>query len=467
LVWNYGRLDGSPIQWDKFTTHGFCELAFWAVTLVLFFVFRRRLVDQALKITTILILAQAVNFLYVAVTFPTASFKKYHIDESTKFAFGKDRNIVLLVLDTFQSDVFQEIIDHDSRYRDVFEGFTYFPDTISTFPTTYASVTQILTGEIYDNSTPFYHFLERAFTLSPSSILLRLSEAGYRTELYPLSPKLVWLDPGSIDNLKPRNLNFLQTDLSMNFVANVGLLELAGFRISPHFLKRALFEKRGFRPPPHHGISDLNFIRASKSETRIGEDSRVFKYFHLLGAHAPFILNENLEHEPLPLSRQGYVRQAKAALEMTHQIINDIKKIGAFENALIIVTGDHGFFTQDMGIYGQAEYKSNIPQKVRASALPLLLVKRPHDQGPLTINHSPVLLSDIPATVLKNEGLPIVRGHSVFDPIPDARERTFLYFDNGIDGNYLSPFKEFLISGPSRDPRSWKETGARYARPGH
>ena len=95
--------------------------------------------------------------------------KRYKIDSSNKFVFSKENNVIILMLDTFQSDVFQEIIVEDESYKDIFEGFIYYRDTLCGFPTTIASAPNFLTGQYFDNSISYPEFLKKAY-LSSNSI---------------------------------------------------------------------------------------------------------------------------------------------------------------------------------------------------------------------------------------------------------------------------------------------------------
>ena len=84
-------------------------------------------------------------------------------DDETMFEFSKEQNVIILVLDAFRSDIFQEIIDEDDEYREMFDGFTYYRNAAGGYPHTDASIPLILTGEYYDNSIPRSEFVRTAF----------------------------------------------------------------------------------------------------------------------------------------------------------------------------------------------------------------------------------------------------------------------------------------------------------------
>jgi hypothetical protein len=52
------------------------------------------------------------------------------------YQFSPEKNVLIIVLDGFQGDVFQEIIDESPQYRKRFDGFTYYRDALGGYPVT-------------------------------------------------------------------------------------------------------------------------------------------------------------------------------------------------------------------------------------------------------------------------------------------------------------------------------------------
>ncbi len=82
--------------------------------------------------------------------------------------------------------------NEDEKYRDMFDGFTYYRNTVGGFSTTYPSVTLILSGKYYDNSVPIKDFIKN--TSLNNSIPVVLKQNGFRTSIsedptliYPIS----------------------------------------------------------------------------------------------------------------------------------------------------------------------------------------------------------------------------------------------------------------------------------------
>ena len=94
-----------------------------------------------------------------------------------------------MVVDMFQTDIFWEVLNENPQYKKIFKEFIYFPDCLGGFPTTYASVPFLLTGNSYDNSIPIQQFMQKAY-LSDTSIPKVLRENGFETQIFFDSKKL-------------------------------------------------------------------------------------------------------------------------------------------------------------------------------------------------------------------------------------------------------------------------------------
>ena len=157
LVWDYGILDGREIIWNDYLLNGIIDSAVWIIVLGVA-LFKAPSFYKHIALASVLLLVVQGGGLaaeiYQAPDEP--EWKSYTIgyDDETMFEFSKEQNVIILVLDTFQSDVFQEIIDEDPEYREMFDGFTYYRNAVGGHPTTYPSVTFILTGRHYNNSIP-------------------------------------------------------------------------------------------------------------------------------------------------------------------------------------------------------------------------------------------------------------------------------------------------------------------------
>ncbi|MBL7178420.1 MAG: sulfatase-like hydrolase/transferase, partial [Desulfobacteraceae bacterium] len=468
LLWDYGPLDGRLIKWEDFRYYGYIDSIFWLGCLF-FALYKSKVVCRfASKLSIALILTQLITISIAYHNAPKPSFKGYVFDDSAKFTFSKKRNVIILVLDAFQTDVFHEIINEDGKYASYFDGFTYFRNALAGFAKSYAAVPFILTGQYYDNSIPIQQFIKKVYL--DASIPKVLKENDFRVDLFPLINHTMYADERVASNIKKKVLKkraipkiFDDANKQQAF-----LFDLTLFRYAPHFLKKFVYNGQswflsGLFRAKHN---DVLFIEEMISSSNSADDIGVFKYYHLNGAHLPFVLNENLEFERLKPNRNGIRQQAKGMLKLTDLFLKKLRDLGVYDNSLIFIIGDHGGGEYPLGVNVQASgYEENtvspsIHVRIRGAGLPMFLVKPFHSKGKLKISDAPVSLGDIAKTIASELNMEQdFPGRSVFDIREgENRNRRFLFYDFEDDWNhkYLPAMQEYLISGFSWLAESWK-----------
>jgi len=398
------------------------------------------------------------------------------------FSFSTRGNVILFVLDGFQTDIFNEVVSEDVRHRETFAGFTYFRNASSGFNSTYPSIPLILTGQYYDNSKPFQDFLEQAF-LSASSMPRVLKENGFRVDLFPWIPQAVHYDHRVFSNFTEiGDAVYDQEELHT-------LLGVSVFRYSPHFLKPFLvgglhsaaagpkkirgapvkigrYRNVARRVPPmfpdrdRERLSDLRFVERMAALSAAVDSPPTFKYYHLLGLHPPIRMNERLEYEKLDSSRDNYKRYAHGVLSYTRMMLEVLRGVGVFNNSLILIVADHGLSMHLPDRYGRRQIAWGF---WKGRALPLVLLKTPGSRGPMEASDAPVSLSDIPGTVLRVMQAPqaATAGPSMTEVREDdERDRLFYQYKAGNWTNeYLHKLVEYRVSGFSWLTDSWQPTG--------
>ena len=469
LVWDYGPLDGRIIKWEDLRYYGYIDSILWLGCLF-FALFKSKVVCRfASKLSIALIFTELITISIACYDAPKPSFKSYVFDDGEKFTFSMKRNVIILVLDAFQSDVFHEIINEDKKFRNEFDGFIYFRNALAGFAKTYGSVPLILTGQYYDNSIPIQEFIKRVYL--DGSIPKVLKENDFRVDLFPIITYCMYVNEKVASNIKKKVLKKRPKPGKIFDKANkqqAFLLDLSVFRQIPHFLKKYVYNNQswflsGLFRDKH---TDVLFIEEMVAKAEAVDDIDVFKFYHLNGVHMPFVLNENLEYERLKPNRNGINRQAKGMLKLTDLFLKKLRDLGVYDNSLIFIIGDHGGGEYPLGVNVQASgYEENtvspsIHVRIRGAGLPMFLVKPFHSKGKLKISDAPVSLGDIAKTIASELNMEQdFPGRSVFDIREgEKRNRRFLFYDFEDDWNhkYLPAMQEYLISGFSWLAESWK-----------
>ena len=145
----------------------------------------------------------------------------------------------MLVLDTFQSDIFRDIIQEDPELKSSFDGFTYFRNALTGSDGTSVSIPNMLTASNYDNSIPYLDFVKKSFL--DNSLPKSLKEYGFTIDLYPMLKYSVYDDFSGMA-LSAKKL----MDWGAFFPEQAFIADLALFRSLPHFMKQLIYNHQGW-----------------------------------------------------------------------------------------------------------------------------------------------------------------------------------------------------------------------------
>ncbi|MFC2155512.1 sulfatase-like hydrolase/transferase [Acidobacteriota bacterium] len=487
LVWNYGPFDGRAIIWNNYFFNGIIDNGIWIVFIIMLFAKSKILYNFIPKICVVFILIQLLSTSIDFIQNPKIEgLKEFYINKENIYTFSREKNVVLLVFDAFQSDVFNEIINEDKKIKESFEGFTYFRNSLGGYPSTFASIPLILTGLYYNNSTPVPDFQKKAY-LSPSSLPKTLKENNFNVDIFTFAKKTLYYDKKVASNFSRKNRNHM-----IYLSETLQIVDISLFRYIPHFLKKYIYNdnrwflknlapkskpniylpfKNSYDAPKYKkfrkAISNLKFIKEMNSQFNLSSKKFTFKFYHLWGVHPALELNENLEYEAMPLTRINYKKQSKAILKIIKQFLNILKKKGIYNQTMILIAGDHGCPFARIGLKLPEEISEGnkpVNMEIIGKAIPLVLIKPFDISGEMKISDAPVTLGDIPATAFRELGISgDFPGISMFEiEKEELRNRKFYYYSlnrkrkKSINGEFLLPMKEFIISGFSWNNSSWE-----------
>ncbi len=429
--YNLGELDGHEIIWSSYTLSMCLDLAFWGALVGISIIFRRFLYYRLKIIFLFLILYQAsiagMGLLSNPILFNNQG--KY-LSRKNEFEFSKSTNVILLILDTFRSEAFEQILNRYPDYRYAFRDFVFYSDAVGGYPTTRPSIPLALTGQYYDNSISVDGYLN---TTTKATISAVLKENGFSIENYGIVPYYASLYENYSSDIPLSE----RTSLSLQQYS------ITGIRYAPLFLKRYFVELYYEGQDYYH--QDMIDFHNQVNTSFIAEKKPTFKIFHLSGAHAPFQFDNNLTR-----GEYGYIEQTAASLHLASDMIAELKIIGGYDNSLILIIGDHG--SQQPW-----EYTGSF---LGYSAQPLMLAKRINQTSrEIQYSDSKVSISDIPKTITSELGIQAsFSGYSIFDHIPADRPRKWFYYSwehSYWNEDYLPTMYEFEIIGPANRRESY------------
>ncbi|MGB7291995.1 MAG: sulfatase-like hydrolase/transferase [Thermodesulfobacteriota bacterium] len=475
---DYGALDGGKINWDRWATTGYVEVGIWSTLIILTIIFSPYIKKFINKICLLMIITLISVFAIEYLGYSPLDSRKVIFDESIKFDFSSDKNIILILLDEAQSDVFDEIISEHPEFNDKFSGFVYYPDTVAGFSFTETSVPNILTGTYYDNSVSFHEYIQKSYL--GNSIPRILRQRGYEVDLIPTF----------FDNTISKNPTIASNVIKKGQITNfwhglsdsLHLIDISIFRSVPHLLRSYVInDNKWFLSQlvstDRSKLSHLNWW--SGDDNFYGEYSKindsvrvpVFKFFHLKGCHAPYNRNAIGERVYNATTRETYKNFLVYNLKRLVSFLDELKSKGIYDRSLIYVFGDHGagryeelkVNAEPMGNNGYIK-NATIPYKIKARAIPLLITKGFSSTGDLKMSSQPVSLADIPQMIFKDLDIKPddARVELSRNESGPKRARKYLYWNFP----YIDPLYEFSIKGNGWLDSSWSGPNRVYTKKG-
>ena len=183
---------------------------------------------------------------------------------------------------------------------------------------------------------------------------------------------------------------------------------------------------------------------------RVGESKKSYSFIHLSGTHLPLKYDENFELLPSgDPKRNNATVGMKQSFAIINYYIDEMKRLGVYDNSTIIITGDHPSIGSD----------SEVPLRY-AHVTPIFVKPASLSSGNLETSSAPVTHADLFPTILESEGISSASdfGRSVFDiPADEIRER-FYYFQrlDKSDGKVNYDMVIFSVTGKAADYGNWE-----------
>lgn len=440
-----GALNGDAIAWQNNKRNALLNLFVWILLIVAVLMINyisKSFLAKVIKYGSLFLVAMQIVAL-ISLCLSTNVFnetKKGHISRENMWQMGSKNNIVVFVLDTLDENYFEEARHRDRSFTDDLDGFTYFSNNLGIYGNTYPAITYLLTGDKYNFEKTYDEYKEEAF--SHAEFLNLLKENGYKNYVYTEIESMSFEAEGLIDNYR-------RSDANLSTLGVIkGIYNLEAYRSMPIVMKPFFWMytgdinqwAAGDAADSVYSINDADFMnKMLDNGLQISGDDKTFHFYHLEGAHTPYVLNEKAEYIDSQTSRY---EQVKGCFYIVKTFMSQMKQLGIYNDSTILIIADHG----DIGV----------------GERPLLLVKPSGiNEEYLKESTAPTIDSDYQTTIEISEDLiDSDAGVNIFDIKEDeARERYKYGKINTGEAVYGQVLKEYLVLNDARDKNNWKETG--------
>lgn len=374
--------------------------------------------------------------------------KNAAITNKGSLELAQDTNVLVFVLDNFDSSWFEEIYKEENSIPESLADFTYYRNGTSQFAHTSTGIPYMLTGVPWD-SRGGESYSEYAYR--NSDVFERI--AGQGTDVR------IFTQPALMSDRLCRNLDNYSDGVTRNYHPGktfLTMIKTSLYRTAP-FLMKPLYEyyssditEMTYNDDIWNIDNDLPFYHnMTGNGLSISENENAFRFYHMRGAHAPCYLTEDLKYEP---TGRGSSResQGKGCLKIVYEFMEQMKALGKYEDATIIITADHG----QADILDSEKYGG----KPDRTSRPLFLVKKPKEHhAAMNISEAPVSQAELIPTILDAFGMEYASYGRTFEEIPADERRARRYIDDYYDRSI-----EYVIDGHAADIESWSIESAVY-----
>lgn len=474
LLFNGGlpSADGHAVPWGDYATTMFVNAVVWIVVVgacVVFCLKRPSFSRSVFAVSAFaLILTQSIGIATYVKHDIVLGDSGLTVTREGLFEVSDKSNVVVFVVDTVDTNQFDEVLAANPDMLDEFTGFTLFEDSAGAMIPTSHAVPFLLSGERLQEDETYNHYVDTRY--ARSSFIDDIYDQNYSISLYA---DCIFSGMNEFGD-KTTNIRLVDA-LSVDTLGTVKMLsQVALYRDAPWVVKplcwyytddignAVLDESREVddsqRPYVLDDAQYYQDLLALGLSFQENEDvDGAFNLIHLNGAHVPYIMNEDgaLADGPVTLEQQ-----TRGAFKIVGEYLSELKRLGVYDGATIIITADHGIWYPTTDI-------------ITEPSTPICLVKPASDQGgssdPCQVSMAPVSQDDFHSTVIEAVGgdkLSYGSGMTYFD-VPEDSVRVRYYDMTRYPDDTLSRFNEldrFEIVGDARDFNNWHLTDVKWMR---
>ncbi|CAM3283820.1 hypothetical protein [Helicobacter labetoulli] len=406
-------------------------------------------------------------------------------------SFSKKKNILVLFSDMVQADNFTQALKDQPELFDIFDGFTYYENSLSASNITFGSSPSISGGAHYHpiaiNERKLKYNLSEETANAVAGVANTFARENYEvtigtvhlTDEELLAKKLskqVFLIPSEAykswntfyrDIYKIQNIG-LEESLPIGELFSIGL-----FRATPYILRTRIYQGGGWffshsllNNHYESAISNVSTLATFAELSNLDAKKQTFKYLLEASEHFPYLLdiknncmpiNSHSEYRLKVLNDQDGLAYSNhlCYIRKLTQWLDWFKKQGIYDNTKIIIISDHGNG-------GVGAPLIDFPRKELRNSHVLILVKEFNARGKLKINRD-IFVSNSDAMAFACDEIGSVCPHigpSVLKKPIKNRELIFSFVDGGT-GRMLSNMYDILLSYKVRnsifDLSNWQD----------
>ena len=457
LAGNLPVLTGEPIVWENYGKSENFILAIATVILIVGMIWSvrknalRKTIYRVAAVAAAVCIMLSVSLVSIIADDKTLESKDSFVPTLENFnKISSNRNFLIFLVDSMDSKRFYEVMCQDEDFRDLFEDFTYYPDTLSHYSYTTDAIPLILSGVA--NHREFNNYKDYSINAyNQSRLFEKLEKNKYEINLY--STVIGWNGGWGGDRIfEIANATSIY-DVKVKFRKFMGEeLKYILFKYLPYSMKQTSqietldfnsckIEEPGIKYYTWENMNNYAYMR--ENPTLNQDIGNYFQFVHCEGSHIPYDMDKNLNSTG---EKGTYEQKIAASLTLIKTYLQRLKGNGFYDNSAIVIMADHGV--------GTAGYE--LPYGILDRENPILLIKGIKEKHQMLKSDKPVSYMD-----LQDAFCDLIDGKQsteLFAKLKNGRMRTAISW-SGFDDD---PMVEYETTGPAWDVMSFVPTGNVY-----
>ena len=450
--------DGSPMNWNELKSFTIINLIVWIVILALVIcgsVFLKKYWTKiSMGAAAFFSLIQVVAVISLVLPAMTEHKESGNLQMATdeRFQVAKENNIIIFVLDTFGNMQYEEALKKYPEIAEDLSDFTFYNNADCHYYCTFPSMTHMLTGNEFDFNATSEGWMQTAWTSERAvNFYQTLHDDEYTVNLYSATPGYVYGDLenlyGKIDNVRGVD-TIVKKGILVKRICKMSIYKYVPYIVKPYFEVLSKEFDSVVEYAEGDSCTDDNgefYQLLLNNPLEISNDMKNAVIIqHIFGTHQPYTLNQNAEI----VEEAERIDTIKGLSVILNEYMQQLKDIGMYDDATIIITADHGAW------YG-------------GDTQPIFFIKQSGEtHEALAVNEAPISLDDMQATILSLAGEDYsAYGTSIFDwNADDARESTVYMRGNDeqypeVQGSSFNVYYQYTYVGKRNNLNERVEQG--------
>lgn len=396
---NVGIVDGHPFVFKEHMVLASVNIIVWAALIIIpvAVATSNKVAAGAGSVTPKLSAAiLALHILTFAMLLISADKQCYHyssvyFDYSEQYTVGSGKNIVLFIIDEADNKFIKELYE-EGKISHTFDDYIIYTNTCSVYDFTNLSMLQMVTNYPFDNTLDASTRRELAWDQdSVNDFYDRFHQAGYKVNFFNFDYENSEGVIGKMDNARV----FDEKNDTIQYINYKNIKKqsdaLTAYRLLPIVLKPTVDMTLVSSPDPVIIYSTNTGYYENKDfdqnmDLKLGDSDNYLIIHHTKGLHMPDNNVETMEY----------------CLGSVEKYIDQMKALGVYDNASIIITADHGSHDECTGDTWAATPMFMIRTGVSESPEAKDTDKA---AGGSTLSDAPIYHTDIMPTLLYEAGL--------------------------------------------------------------